>query len=196
MKTVKKIHAFRFVLLIIPSICIQNVHSFIPIGIVRQKNIICMQCEISSNNDDGELLMRMTFSPKNDYSVDDGFQELNRYLLSFPFSAVLPVQPLTYHPRKNGTGLNLSFLRKKTQDKGSIDGGIFFPIDVDRDKNVLVLTGIRDSDGQSVSKVFSEGLIIKSFVYGLLGDKDGREGLGRDEVLKKLSIESFNHKWL
>lgn len=47
-------------------------------------------------------------------------------LQSTPFSALLPVQPLTYSPTSDG--VSLSFLRKKTEEKSSREGGIIFQV--------------------------------------------------------------------
>ena len=56
----------------------------------------------------------------------------------------------------------------------------------------------RISDGQFVSKVFSESMIVKAFVNGLnYGEKEGgRVGIGYDELISKCSVESIFHKWM
>jgi hypothetical protein len=131
------------------------------------------------------------------------------------------VQPLTYTPRRGREtnnddsnddvypGVSVVFLRKKTKEKEAIDGGIEFLISVQNSSqgqqqgtNVIQLLAIRNTKGQTVSKVFSEGLIIKSFVSGLIGEDDdyyndgGRVGLGKDKLLQYLSIDSCIHKWM
>jgi len=158
-----------------------------------------------------DVLMKISFSVKNDnLNAEECADILQSYVASFPFAAVLPVQPLTYTPRENGgryRGVSVSFLRKKTKEKGQIDGGIEFLISVlDGEKlglvgraNVIQLLAIRNTEGQTVSKVFSEGLIIKSFVSGLIVEDEeegGRVGLGKDKLLECLSIQSFVHKWI
>jgi hypothetical protein len=169
---------------------------FVPYDKIRVPTILFLDSDPIIEPPKGELLMKMIFSMKSDFSSQDCHKELNQYLSSFPFSAVLPVQPLTYRPRQNGDGLDLHFLRKKTQDKGSIDGGMFFLTAISEDESALILTCIRDADGQTVSKVFTEGLVIKSFVNGILGEEDGLQGLGIDQLLDKISVESYNHKWM
>ena len=78
-----------------------------------------------------ETLLRINFS-FNDDADDDGrlaLSAVQQYCQTFPFAAVLPVQPLTYIPVQLPDGnpaVKVSFLRKKTAEKGSIDGGILF----------------------------------------------------------------------
>ncbi len=110
----------------------------------------------------------------------------------------MPVQPLTYIPRKEGNGVTVSFLRKKTQEKGSIDGGIEFVISSSHgpDGSVTInLVAIRNEEGQSISKVFSEGLIIKSLVSGLYGE-GGYVGKGKEKLFEVLNMEKVIHKWM
>ena len=54
--------------------------------------------------------------------INEAIDSLRMYLRRYPFAAILPVQPLNYIPSE--TGVNVIFLRKKTQEKGSVDGGI------------------------------------------------------------------------
>ena len=110
------------------------------------------------------------------------------------------MQPLTYLRREDGKGVDVSFLRKKTQEKGSIDGGIEFLISSSRGADEMVildLVALRNEEGQSISKVFSEELIIKSFVSGLYGEGEGGYvGKGKDEMFDVLSMEKVIHKWM
>ncbi len=151
-----------------------------------------------------EILMKVSLSICETCTLDETLPFIQHYLESFPFSAVLPVQPLSYLPRGDGMGVNVSFLRKKTQEKSSYDGGIEFTIVVD-DKDDTPTSRIdivarRNSEGQYISKVFSEGMIVKAFVNGLnYGEKSengGRVGLGYDELLERCSVESIFHKWM
>ena len=113
----------------------------------------------------------------------------------------MPVQPLTYLPREDGRGVDVSFLRKKTQEKGSIDGGIEFLISSGQNVNgndtleTIDLVAIRNDEGQSISKVFSEGLIVKSLTSGLYGE-GGYVGKGKDELFAILTMEKVVHKWM
>lgn len=187
----------QIILTLIIMMILNNVLGFVATdGKSRVQTLLFVNKDTITERNDGELLMKMTFSLKHNFTAHDCHKELNQYIASFPFSAILPVQPLTYRPRENGDGLDLHFLRKKTQDKGSIDGGMLFLTTISEDECTLILTCTRDAEGQTVSKVFTEGLVIKSFVNGILGEEDGRQGLGRDQLLEKLSVESYNHKWI
>ena len=102
------------------------------------------------------------------------------YIRSFPFAAVLPVQPLTYLPTPGG--VDVTFLRKKTATKPTNDGGIRFVLDPvlsssEQDATNVggtpatswILTARRNSEGQSVQKLFSEKLIVQELLDGLTG---------------------------
>lgn len=146
-----------------------------------------------------EILMKVYFSLKDGKSREDAVATLQSYIASFPFSAVLPVQPLTYIPRGDGNGVDVSFLRKKTQEKGAIDGGMNFLISSSSEEDEegqIMLVAMRNAEGQTVTKVFTEGLVIKSFVSGLYGDEGGRTGLGKDELMDIMSIQKCIHKWM
>jgi hypothetical protein len=101
------------------------------------------------------------------------------YVRSFPFAAVLPVQPLTYLPTPGG--VDVTFLRKKTETKPTNDGGIRFVLEPVRSLEIdarngdetpatsWILTARRNSEGQSVQKLFSEKLIVQELLDGLTG---------------------------
>ncbi|KAL3766497.1 hypothetical protein ACHAW5_001166 [Stephanodiscus triporus] len=153
-----------------------------------------------------ETLLRVNFS----FDDDEGSSALaavERYTKSFPFAAVLPVQPLTYLPVKLPDGnpaLRVSFLRKKTAEKGSVDGGILFSSclvseeDCDEDgvlenyKKRIQLTAWRISKGQTVSKSFSEKQILLAFVKGL------SEGRGAEVLTEggNVQVDSVFHLWM
>jgi len=79
-------------------------------------------------------------STNDDDDLNELEQTVQKFCQSFPFSAILPVQPLTYipitsasyqqdddNPHTSGqTGVEIRFLRKKQPDKPSTDGGIGF----------------------------------------------------------------------
>jgi len=129
-----------------------------------------------------ETLLAMHLAPSDDVSIDDAFNHVSKYVQSFPFAAVLPVQPLQYLPRDDG-GVELQFLRKKTHIKPGVDGGIRFFIAkrssetdtgeegtgaVDDIDGGLDVTAKRNSSGQSLSKIFAEKLVVTTFVQGVL----------------------------
>lgn len=132
---------------------------------------------------------------------------VQKYTQSFPFAAVLPVQPLTYLPVRMPDGssaLRVTFLRKKTQEKGSQDGGILFKSvlvseeDCDEDglgnyKKLIELTAKRITKGQTVSKSFSEKQIIQAFVRGLTEER------GKEILLNSgsnVEVGSVFHLWM
>mmetsp|Transcript_7190 Transcript_7190/g.10740 ORF Transcript_7190/g.10740 Transcript_7190/m.10740 type:complete len:230 (-) Transcript_7190:43-732(-) len=142
-----------------------------------------------------EILLKVDFSSILD--TESALEKLRTYLRKFPFSAVLPVQPLTYLPSDNG--VKVTFLRKKTAEKGSEDGGLILDALADNDLPVstvaedddakrsrfkLIVT--RNSDGQTVSKFFSEKQVVQALVKSLGGDQD--------EI--GLRVESVFHRWL
>ena len=162
-------------------------------------------------DDVDETVLRINFR----YEHDDGDDEkgnlalaaIQDYTRSFPFAAVLPVQPLTYLPVKTPDGnpaVKVTFLRKKTAEKGSMDGGLLFSSclvseedwdedgELDNYKKNIQLTAWRITSGQTVSKIFSEKQIIVAFVKGL------SEGKGK-ELLKdggNVEVESVFHLWM
>lgn len=144
-----------------------------------------------------ETLLKIHCSTTN-REVDSVLPEIQKYIQSFPFAAVLPVQPLQYLPTEDG-GVEVLFLRKKTKEKGSVDGGLrFFVVRIpDRELEIVVK---RNSEGQSVGKMFSEKLVVQAFVNSFMG-KDVQEGkhplTNRDAPTKELvQVESVFHKWL
>ncbi|KAG7362827.1 hypothetical protein IV203_026187 [Nitzschia inconspicua] len=152
----------------------------------------------SNREDDGvdweleETLLAIHLRPLPGKSLDECLQRVSSYTQSFPFAAVLPVQPLQYLPAKDG-GVDLKFLRKKTDIKSGIDGGIRFFVrekleveasqdeddtdedeDEDKDKsdaffptNGIEIIAKRNSRGQTIPKMFAEKLVIQAFVKGV-----------------------------
>jgi len=99
--------------------------------------------------------------------------------------------------------VKVSFLRKKTAEKGSMDGGILFSSSLvseeDCDKGGtdnytknIQLTAWRITKGQTVSKIFSEKQIILAFVKGL-GEERGKEILADGG---NVEVDSVFHLWM
>lgn len=112
--------------------------------------------------------------------------------------------------------LKVTFLRKKTAEKGSMDGGMLFTSrlvseeDYDNDNNDdgngallddnnnsnykkgIELTARRITKGQTVSKIFSEKLMILAFVKGL------SEQRGKDVLVEggNVEVDSVFHLWM
>jgi hypothetical protein len=134
-----------------------------------------------------------------DGEVDSVLPQIQKYIQSFPFAAVLPVQPLQYLPTADG-GVEVLFLRKKTKEKGAIDGGLRFFVVRIPDKKELEIVVKRNSEGQTISKIFSEKMVVQAFVNSFMG-KDVQEGkqpmTNREAPTKELvQVESVFHKWM
>ena len=139
----------------------------------------------------------------------DGFCEATRLsrtdLVSVSFS-VLPVQPLTYLPVQmsgNVPAVKVTFLRKKTAEKGSMDGGMLFSSSLVSEeecdeeglsdyKKSIQLKAWRIAKGQTVSKIFSEKQIVMAFIKGL-SEAKGKELL---EEGGNVEVESIFHPWM
>ena len=106
--------------------------------------------------DDEESLLVMNLSPLPNVSCEDTLSRISQYIRSFPFAAVLPVQPLQALPTDDG-GLELKFLRKKTNFKPGVDGGVRFFVKVrdDGENDSIEVILKRNSEGQSIPKMFA-----------------------------------------
>jgi hypothetical protein len=139
-----------------------------------------------------ELLLCLHLEVEPGIEAEDAVQQVQAYSQSFPFAAVLPVQPLSYLPTKTG-GVEIKFLRKKTDEKSGTEGGLCFfierggmvdadaadsetapdessaddSLDNDDKSRVIVLTVKRNSAGQTIRKIIAERLVITSYVASL-----------------------------
>jgi hypothetical protein len=146
--------------------------------------------EEETDYENEEILLRVHLSVLPDVEYESALAKVQKYTRSFPFSVVLPVQPLQYLPMKDG-GVDVRFLRKKNKEKGSVDGGIRFFIAKERDGIEIVAK--RNSQGQSVPKMFSEKLVVQSFVKGISGEEADKTGVAPTYFV---AVESFFHKWM
>jgi hypothetical protein len=80
--------------------------------------------ELTDSREETLLCVHLQWIPSSDYDPRQSGEILLNYTRSFPFAAVLPVQPLTYLPTADG--VEVTFLRKKTETKPANDGGIRF----------------------------------------------------------------------
>ena len=87
--------------------------------------------------------------------------------------------------------MDVRFLRKKTKEKGSLDGGIRFFVSEDREGIDIVAK--RNSRGQTVSKIFSEKLVVQSFMKRISGEEVDPTSPAPTDIV---SIESVFHKWM
>ena len=151
----------------------------------------------------------MNVSPLPNVSYDDSLSRISQYIRSFPFAAILPVQPLQQLPTDDG-GLELRFLRKKTHIKPGVDGGIRFFVQRQEEDGKIEILVKRNSDGQSVPKMFAEKLVVQSFAKGMalgsdLGNDDEDPASSSIKVPKTriespttdmVQIQSIFHKWI
>ena len=147
--------------------------------------------EETPNYDNEEILLQVHLTPLDDVSIEDAKKQVSKYVQSFPFAAVLPVQPLQYLPEEDG-GVNVRFLRKKTKEKGSLDGGMRFFLTEEREG--IDLTVKRNSVGQTVPKMFAEKLVVQSFVHAIKGEQHDKTSY--PPPTEVVSVESVFHKWL
>ena len=165
----------------------------------------------SAHDEFDETLLRINFSVVQGAGIFESYankalESVRSYTKSFPFAAVLPVQPLTYLPIELSDGspaLKVTFLRKKTAEKGTEDGGIVFTsrlvseedCDPDGLENYslrIELEAKRIKEGQSISKVFSEKQICLAFIKGLSEEK-GQEVLAEGGGVV---VDSVFHIWM
>ena len=92
------------------------------------------------------------------------------WLMRRGWASVLPMQPMFWQPLSPAPpqGVLLNFRRKPTSEKDGIDGGMRFTVaageDGERD-GVLLVT--RVSEGQTISKHFSERALVRKVVQDL-----------------------------
>uniref|UniRef100_A0A7S1ZXL1 Uncharacterized protein n=1 Tax=Ditylum brightwellii TaxID=49249 RepID=A0A7S1ZXL1_9STRA len=164
-------------------------------------NKTLQQFRKKEDEEEEETLLCVNFSIHDISQQDVALDTIRSYVCSFPFAAVLPVQPLTYLPTDDRRGLDVTFLRKKTKEKGSVDGGIQFLVDFvsEEDENDdeakearrIQLVATRNSEGQTIGKIFSEKLIVQAFVSGISGERNDGNNLS-----EFVAIESMFHKWM
>jgi hypothetical protein len=162
--------------------------------IERRRQLWSITPEGSSEHD-RETLMHISIRYKKAISEPKQvLQWAQQSLRSFPFAAILPVQPLTYKLVDEPMGLSLVFLRKKTEEKGAVDGGIDFfiqypqtfpdkEIGLSMSENKIDIIARRNPEGQTVNKIFSEMLIIKAFVKSIVDSP-------------AVTVDSIFHKWM
>lgn len=101
------------------------------------------------------------------------------------------MQPLMYLPTEDD-GVEVRFLRKKTDMKSGIEGGIRFFIE-ETDDNFLEVTAMRNSEGQTIPKIIAERLVVTSFVKGMKGEEENKYGEPPTDMVE---IQSIFHKWM
>ena len=153
------------------------------------------------------LKLRLKVKPTAGDLTTEVLPALQKYIQSFAFAAVLPVQPLQYVPTDDG-GVEVKFMRKKTKEKGSIDGGLRFWVLEDKvraaDGSVdesaqhgIEIVVKRNSEGQTCGKMFSEKLVVLAFVQSFTGGDAKGEYSNKDPPTNGLvSVESMFHKWM
>lgn len=167
-----------------------------------------------------ETLLCMDLIVQPGVAPDQAMAKVSQFCQSFPFAAVLPVQPLQYLPVYEDGGVEVKFLRKKTDIKSGVDGGVRFFIetppqnddDEDDDDNenaatasslsstsstLIEVTAKRNSKGQTIAKLMAEKLIVTNFVAAITGEPEARQRLGsRIPVEDYVQVRSIYHKWM
>jgi hypothetical protein len=155
-------------------------------------------------------LLKLNLSIQPGISVPEATRVVAKYVQSFPFAVVLPVQPLQYLPTPDN-GVEIQFLRKKTDIKSGIDGGIRIFVttsspkgsdgeDHDEDNNdnvnesaaMIEVTAKRNSVGQSIQKIMAEKLVVTALVASITGE-DTQYGKA---PLDAVNVSSLYHKWM
>lgn len=142
-----------------------------------------------------ETLLKMHLTVRDDVDPDVALAKVRQYTQSFPFAAILPVQPLQYLPTHEG-GVDVLFLRKKTQDKGSVDGGMRFFVELTSEDGAtpgIEVQVKRNSKGQTVSKMFTEKIVVQAYCNGIVGKDEARTGKAPTDLVSVLSVF---HKWM
>ncbi|KAL7577680.1 hypothetical protein ACA910_015191 [Epithemia clementina (nom. ined.)] len=155
-----------------------------------------------------ETLLKIHFATQPGVCLDEAADALSNFCQSFPFAAVLPVQPLQYLPTAE-RGVEVKFLRKKTMTKSGVDGGIRFFLsklpgpyresdDVKEASAVgeLEITAKRNSKGQTVTKIISEKLVITAFVQSLTTAEESSTNKDLASLRSKVAVTSLFHKWM
>lgn len=154
-----------------------------------------------------ETLLCIDFDILPSVDADVAFAKVSKFCQSFPFAAVLPVQPLHYMPVYQDGGVEVKFLRKKTATKNSIDGGIRFFLSFlssrsvdekndaeNHDGTTIQVTAKRNSRGQAISKLMTEKLVITNFVAAITGADDAP--FGSSSTNSYVKVRSLYHKWM
>jgi hypothetical protein len=102
-----------------------------------------------------ETLLCANLTVKPGVTTDDALAAVSRFCQGFPFAAVLPVQPLHYLPL-DGTGVEVKFLRKKTDIKSGVDGGIRFYVRVKDDDEDDDTAALEDEVADAAPSSFAE----------------------------------------
>lgn len=138
-----------------------------------------------------ETLLKIHLGVQAGVPLDAAKKVVSKYSQSFPFAAVLPVQPLQYLPTDDD-GVEVRFLRKKTDMKSGVDGGIRFFVQDDGDDGIDV-TAKRNSVGQTIQKMMAEKLVVTAFVSGITGEEKSKYGKA---PLEYVQVTSLYHKWM
>lgn len=143
---------------------------------------------------DEETLLCLHLTVEDEDDLDHALQKVRRYSQKFPFGLVLPVQPLTYQPTDDG-GVELWFLRKKTDAKSGMDGGMRFFVEKEADQPMITVTAKRNSAGQAIRKMMAEKIVIRMFVDGLVGQGDHPE-LAKYAPSDFVKLHSVFYPWM
>lgn len=171
--------------------CLPSARPFKSLAVLgMSKEPFPWESAVDTKSEETLLKIHLAIQPGVDAEV--ALSRVRQYTQAFPFAVVLPVQPLQYLPTHDG-GVDVQFLRKKTEEKGSIDGGIRFFVSLTDQGDGVEIEAKRNSNGQTVSKTFTEKLVVQAFCDGINGKQDDRTGVAPADFV---SIQSFFHKWM
>lgn len=141
-----------------------------------------------------ETLLAIHLQPLPGKSLDECLARVSAYTQSFPFAAVLPVQPLQYLPADDGVGVDLKFMRKKTDMKSGIDGGIrFFVREKASEEGTEEVLLEEEEDEEENDKEIEEGDTLSEFTTGIeiVAKRNSRGQTIPKMFAEKLVVQAF-----
>ena len=123
-----------------------------------QHQRLSVRPRLSAENLPSDVLLKASIAALDEDAMEE-------WLMRRGWSSVLLMQPMLLEKIKPSPprGMMLTFRRKPTDAKGGTDGGLRFALS--RDEGILLVT--RVSEGQSISKSFSERILVRKLVSEL-----------------------------
>ncbi len=135
----------------------------LPAAASRRAPSPACSCSIELGGLASDVLLQVTLSRLDPRAMQE-------WLCKRPYCAALPVQPMLWQPVDGPPlGVELTFRRKPTDEKGGANGGLRFLIsrrddrpagEADEARSAGALLVTRMSEGQYVAKAFSEQAIV------------------------------------
>lgn len=165
--------------------------------------------------DNDETLLVMSLSPLPSVSQEESFDRISQYTRGFPFAVLLPHQPIQALPTEDG-GLEIKFMRRTSDMKIIIDGGVrFFVRDVNEKGRIEVsikriLEGRKKLITPNIATL--EKMIVRSFSKAMaIGSDAGNPRTATETRIDSttlpktriasptkdtVQIQSIFHKWI